>query len=482
MKQIAAGLVLLLLSGQARAADYSPDIQSHIRAIENGLLKSITVEGDAHPTHSLAERMAALHVPAVSIAVMRNGRLEWAKAYGEARPGVPANTQTLFQAGSISKPLAAMAALRLVEQGKLALDADINTSLKSWKLPPSDAANGKPVTLRELLSHTGGLTIFGFPGYAADQAVPSVVQILDGTPPANTKPVRSEAEPGTRYKYSGGGYVIAQLAMTDVTGSEFPALLHNTVLAPIGMSHSTYEQPLPANLRANAVAPFDYVGRPIEGGAHTFPEMAAGGLWTTPSDLVRFAIEVRQSLGGKANHVLSKAMTEQMLTPGLDHWGLGFKIAGQPENPTFGHNGANPGFRNTFVVYTKSGDGVFVMTNGDGGDGLADEITRAAAAEYHWPDFKPVVRRAVPVDAAILASYIGTYAVTPTFNFEVRLEKGQLVSQGTDQASLVLRAASETQFFLEDIPADIEFFKASNGQPAYLMLHQNGRDIKAVRK
>jgi hypothetical protein len=175
-------------------------------------------------------------------------------------------------------------------------------------------------------------------------------------------------------------------------------------------------------------------------------------------------------------------MTEQMLVPGLGHWGLGLKISGQPENPTFGHNGANPGFRNTFVVYTKSGDGVFVMTNGDGGDGLSDEITRAVAAEYHWPDFKPIVRRAVPVDAAIMASYIGTYAVTPTFNFEVRLENGQLVSEGTDQASLPLRAASETNFFLEDLPADIEFFKASDGQPAYLMLHQNGRDIKAVRK
>jgi len=482
MKHITAALMLLLLAGQAQAADYSPDVQSHIRAVENGLLKSVTIEGDAHPAHSLAERMAALHVPGVSIAVMHNGGLEWAKAYGEARPGVPVNTETLFQAGSISKPLAAMAALRLVEQGKLALDTDINASLTSWKLPVTDAAKGKAVTLRELLSHTGGLTIHGFPGYAADEPVPSVVQVLDGTPPANTKPVRSEAEPGAQWNYSGGGFTILQLAMTDVTQRRFPALLHDTVLEPIGMVHSTYEQPLPANLRANAASPFDNKGQPIKGGAHTYPEMAAAGLWTTPSDLVRYAVEVRQSLNGKTNRVLSKAMTEQMLAPGLGHWGLGLEIAGKPENPTFGHGGANEGFRNTFVVYTKGGDGVFVMTNSDNGGGLGDEITRAVAAEYHWPDFQSLVRRTVTVDAAILASYTGTYVVTPTFSMEVRLENGQLFAQGSGQSSVALRAASETKFFPENFPADIEFFKASDGQSAYLILHQGGKDTKAVRK
>jgi len=482
MKNIPAFFMMMVLAGPAWAADAPPDVQAHIRTVENGLLKGVTIEGDPHPGHSLAERMAALHVPGVSIAVMHNGRLEWAKAYGEARAGVPVNTETLFQAGSISKPLAAMAALRLVEQGKLALDADINTSLKSWKLPASDTAKGKAVTLRELLTHTGGLTIHGFPGYAADEPVPSVVQVLDGAPPANTKPVRNEAEPGLKWNYSGGGYTIMQLAMTDVTGRAFPALLHDTVLAPIGMTHSTYQQPLPANLQANAAAPFDSEGHLIKGGAHTYPEMAAAGLWTTPSDLVRYAMEVRQSLSGKANHVLSKAMTEQMLAPGLGHWGLGLEILGQPENPTFGHGGANEGFRNTFVAYTKSGDGVFVMTNGDNGGGLGQEITRTVAAEYHWPDFKPVMRRAVQVDAAILASYTGTYVLTPTLNIEVRLEKGRLVSQGTGQPSFALMAASETAFFPEDFPADIEFFKASGDQPAYLMLHQNGRDLKGVRK
>ncbi|HWU56699.1 MAG TPA: serine hydrolase domain-containing protein, partial [Rhizomicrobium sp.] len=231
MKNIPAFFMMMVLAGPAWAADAPPDVQAHIRTVENGLLKGVTIEGDPHPGHSLAERMAALHVPGVSIAVMHNGRLEWAKAYGEARAGVPVNTETLFQAGSISKPLAAMAALRLVEQGKLALDADINTSLKSWKLPASDTAKGKAVTLRELLTHTGGLTIHGFPGYAADEPVPSVVQVLDGAPPANTKPVRNEAEPGLKWNYSGGGYTIMQLAMTDVTGRAFPALLHDTVLA-----------------------------------------------------------------------------------------------------------------------------------------------------------------------------------------------------------------------------------------------------------
>ena len=220
------------------------------------------------------------------------------------------------------------------------------------------------------------------------------MQVLNGEKPANTPPIRSEGAPGVHWKYSGGGYTIMQQVLIDVTQEPFPELLHDSVLAPIGMSHSTYEQPLPQVFQSFAATPYRSDGEPVEGGAHTYPEMAAAGLWTTPTDLARCAIEVEQSLQDKANHVLSEDMTLEMLTPGTGHWGLGLEIGGSGFNPYFSHGGANEGFRNIFVAYETSGDGAVVMTNGDSGTLRGDEVIRSIATEYRWPDYgRSVVRR-----------------------------------------------------------------------------------------
>lgn len=220
--------------------------------------------------------MSAYRVPGVSIAIIHNGSIEWAQGFGAAQVGGgPVTTETLFQAGSISKPVAAMAALHLVEKGTLALDSDVNQALTSWKIPASAAAPGAVVTLRELLSHTAGLTVHGFPGYAAGTPIPTLVQVLDGEKPANTAPVRLEAAPGSRWKYSGGGYTVMQQLLLDVSHQPFPKLMHDTVLAPIGMTRSTYEQPLPTELRSGAATPYKANGAPVEGGFHIYPEMAA---------------------------------------------------------------------------------------------------------------------------------------------------------------------------------------------------------------
>jgi CubicO group peptidase (beta-lactamase class C family) len=301
----------------------SAETQRHIDRVEAGLVPPVIAKGDIHAGHSLQERMVALHVAGVSIAVIHHGVIEWAQGFGVMKVGGPPVTaDTLFQAGSISKPVAALAALKLVQEGKLSLDADLNTELKSWKLPYGPEAKGKPVTLRELLTHTGGTTVHGFPGYVAGEPMPTLVQVLNGEKPANTPAIRVEAEPGTKYIYSGGGFTIMQQMMIDESGEAFPKLLHDTVLGPIGMTHSTYEQPLPEEWRAMAATPYGADWQPVVGGAHTYPEMAAAGLWTTPTDLARYAIELERSLQGEG-HVLSKEMTAQMLTPGIGDWGMG---------------------------------------------------------------------------------------------------------------------------------------------------------------
>ena len=257
------GLVLVFLWAGvpalvAQTAVPSAETQRHIERVEAGLLPPVIVKGDVHVAHTLQERMAALHVPGVSMAVIHHGVIEWAQGFGVMKVGGPAVTaETLFQAGSISKPVAALAALKLVQEGKLSLDADVNTELKSWKLPYGPEAKGKAVTLRELLTHTGGTTVHGFPGYAAGEPVPTLVQVLNGVKPANTPAIRVETEPGTKWNYSGGGFTIMQQMMIDVTREPFPKLLHDTVLAPIGMTHSTYQQPLPEEWKTMAATPYD---------------------------------------------------------------------------------------------------------------------------------------------------------------------------------------------------------------------------------
>jgi CubicO group peptidase (beta-lactamase class C family) len=370
------------------AAQPTISVEERIRHVTSGL----TNDWGLVP-RALADRMKELNVPGVSIAVIHVGKIEWARGFGVREPGGPSvNAETMFQAGSISKPIAAMAALKLVQDGKLSLDADVNTYLTSWKLPVNPAAGGKPVTLRELLTHTAGMTVHGFPGYASNEPVPTLVQVLNGENPANTPAIRSEQPPGHEWKYSGGGYTIMQQSLIDATNEPFPALLHDTVLAPIGMTRSTYQQPLPQELRENAAMPYRGDGRLVEGGPHTYPEMAAAGLWTTPTDIARYAMEVEQSLDGKANHVLNADMTRQMLTPGMGSWGLGVQIGGSESNRYFSHDGANEGYRNIFVAYEKSGEGAVIMTNGDQGGQLGNELMHSIATEYDWPNWKPHYR------------------------------------------------------------------------------------------
>ncbi len=465
----------------ANAAEMQQRIQQHIDHVTSGLTTPVIDKNDPHPGKSLAAEMAAMHVPGVSIAVVHNGVIEWAQGFGVAG-GDPVTAETLFQAGSISKPVAAMAALRLVQQGKLNLDSDINTYLTSWKLPASPTAAGKPVTLRELLTHTGGTKVHGFPGYAAGEPVPTLVQVLDGAKPANTPAIRVDIAPGTKWRYSGGGFTIVQQALIDVTKQPFPQLMHNTVLAPIGMMHSTYEQPLPAEWKAKAATPYDGDDKPIPGGAHTYPEMAAAGLWTTPSDLARYVIENQLSLEGKANHVLSVEMTKQMMTAGMGNWGLGVQIGGSAARPYFSHGGDDAGFEALFVGYEQGGDGAVVMTNAQGGTRIANEVMSSIATEYGWPDFRPIVRSSITVDPKVLAQYVGTYELAPTFSIAMTLEGGRLMAQGTGEPKVPLHAESETKFFLTEVDAEVEFFKNDKGEVAYLMLHQGGRDVKGVKK
>ena len=379
------------LHGQAHAAKTSTSSVSPQASQEERIRKieATAVDipmGDKEPLRlSLGQLMELYKVPALSIAVVEDFKIVWTKGYGTIGTGtsVPVTTKTLFQAGSISKPVAATGALYLVEHGKLALGEDVNAKLKTWKVPENEFTKDQKVTLRRLMSHTGGLTVHGFPGYDVDDKIPTLVQIFNGEKPANTPAIRVDVVPGTLERYSGGGVTIEQQLMMDVTGKAFPELMRETVLDKIGMTDSSYEQPLPA-VRAPMTAIGTYSdGKPVHGKWHVYPEMAAAGLWTTPTDLARFAIEIANSRHGKSNRVLSQRMTEEMLTPVMDGAGLGFFV--EKENPgQFGHNGADEGFQALLTMNSETGKGVAIMADSDNGITVANYILRRVAQEYAW--------------------------------------------------------------------------------------------------
>lgn len=343
------------------------------------------------------ELLAQFKVPAVSLAVIRDFKIEWARAWGvkSVRTGEPATADTLFQAASISKPVAAMASLRAVQDGRFGLDQDINTMLKTWRLPARPSSTSEIITPRMLMSHTSGTDDgFGFPGYDPEAARPSIVQILDGQQPANRGAVRLGRSPMTGYKYSGGGVTIQELALTDMLGKPFPLIMRDSVLGPIGMSDSTYEQPLPANRRTQAAHAHNQVGEPGEAPWRVHPEHAAAGLWTTPTDLAKFAIEVQQALAGRSTRVLSRTMAQEMVTPvGVGPFAVGFTVAKVGEGWYFSHGGSNWGFRCDLIAHRSKGYGVVIMTNGDNGGrliaALRDKISIASAWDMHD---KPIPR------------------------------------------------------------------------------------------
>jgi CubicO group peptidase (beta-lactamase class C family) len=362
-----------------------PEQDGRFRAIETTAVDIPMGEKEPPLRLSLAQLMELYKVPALSIAVIDDFRIVWAKGYGTIGTGssAPVGTHTLFQAGSISKPVAATGALYLVEQGKLALDEDVNQKLKTWKVPANEFTKDQKVTLRRLMSHTGGLTVHGFPGYDVDAPMPTLVQIFNGEKPANTVPIRVDIVPGTQERYSGGGVTIEQQLMMDVTGKAFPQLMRETVLDKIGMTESSYEQPLPP-ARAAMTAIGTYAdGKPVHGKWHIYPEMAAAGLWTTPTDLAKFAIEIANSRHGRSNRVLSQKVTEQMLTPVKEGAGLGLFI--EKENPgQFGHDGADEGFQALLTMNSETGKGVAIMADSDNGINVANLVLRRVAKEYAW--------------------------------------------------------------------------------------------------
>jgi CubicO group peptidase (beta-lactamase class C family) len=337
----------------------------------------------------IAAWMAYYDVPGVSVAVIKDFALDYVEVHGVKNRTTqePVTEATLFQAASLTKVVSAVGVVRLAQEGVVSLDRDVNDYLVSWQVPYNDYQATEKVTLRRLLSHTAGTTVHGFRGYRYTEPLPTLIQILKGTPPANSPPVVVDRVPGSEFSYSGGGYEIADQAVRDVTGTTFAAFIRDRVLAPIGMEHSTYEQPLPAAWRDSAASGYYEGGTAVPDGHHIYLEAAAAALWTTPSDYARFLIELQMSLRGESNRVLTREDAEMLLTRIKNDHGLGVYLRSLRGQTYMWHAGANDGFRGGMLAHPTLGYGLVVLTNSDYGDRLTEVVIEVVGKREGWPGF-----------------------------------------------------------------------------------------------
>ncbi len=377
-------LVLFFLSSCSISSEMM--IARKIKRVEEGLL----VEQTDPPWKrmNLADRMAYYQVPGVSITMINNNQIEWAKGYGVMEVGKDhaVTNRTLFQTGSTAKPIVAAAALHYVESGDLDLDINVNEFLTSWKITENQLTSQVPVTLRRLLSHNAGLGYIPLYGYAQGLLLPTREQILDGKPPAVSDPVIVLAPPGSQYSYSNGGYLIVEQLLVDAGGKPFDQIMAELVLDPLDLNSITVSYPLPDSQSSLAASGHLADGSVLPGKWHTFPEMGPGGSWwATPSDLARFYIELMQTYMGESDTVLSQEMAVMMLTPQVEDRGLGPWIGDDGGDLFyFGHPGHNYGYKSYLVMYPKRGQGLVIMTNSESGDDLYNEILRSVNNEYGW--------------------------------------------------------------------------------------------------
>ena len=456
--------------GESRRAD----------RIEHGLLPTVAVRG-RDTTWLLGDRMRRYGVPGVSLAVIDKGNVEWARAYGTLEGGGDrVKTTTLFQAGSISKAITAVAALRLVDRGVLRLDDDVNQKLESWKAPASDLTRNQPVTLRRLLSHGAGFNVPSFPGYVAGTPVPTLLQVLEGTAPANTPAVRVETPPG-EWRYSGGGMTVVQQLIVDATGRPFAEVLRKEVFGRTEMTRTVAEQPLSEAL-AGTAAVGHASGRPVEGRWHVYPELAAAGLWSTAPDLAAFGVGVLRSIRGGHGGVVDRQTGHELATRQTGDWGLGFALSGSGDSLTVGHDGSTVGYVARVIVLPATGQGLAVMTNGESA-ALIDEIQRAVAKEYKWP-VKPRVEKVMAaVDPALLPPLAGQYRLefdNRTFDFRVEVVGARLMLTGPSGRPGEVLPLSENRFFSQETGNEFTFTREGKAVTS-MVIDQQGQRFTARR-
>ncbi|MDH5821699.1 serine hydrolase [Luteimonas sp. RD2P54] len=408
MKLLASCLGVLWGLAAATASAAAPDTSPEAAAarVREGLLPAHYLDGHL-AARSIPQAMLEEGIPGLAIAFVDDGEIAWQQAFGYAdlRTATPVTPDTVFAAASLSKPVAAMTALHLVDRGLLGLDEDVNQHLRGWKLPADRFTETEKVTLRRLIGHTAGVKNHVWASYAPDRPLPTVEALLSGAAPSVDPPAVLESEPGQRYRYSNPGYLIVEKLIQDATGRDFGAEAERIVFAPAGMRRSSFAQPLPPALRADAATGYSGDLHPYP--YRAFPFLAAGGLWSTPGDLARFAATLMADHGPGRNRIVSDELAAEVFARSEARLGFTKKLG--PGELLFEHWGSNAGFTSYLVGSLPDRQALVVMTNSDQGFDLMASIARAVAREYGWAPLEPEVYRETAVPVAALERFAGTY-------------------------------------------------------------------------
>ena len=384
------------------------DAQARKEQVEHGMLPHVVFDGESKPM-SVESRMALYKTPALSVAVVHHGKLDWSAAWGRLQTeGAPADCGSLFQAGSIAKPVTLLAALRLKTAGLIDFDRSIETYLSSYHLPAGRQTDANPVTFRNLLAHTAGLTPGGYAGYARNEPIPTDQQIVRGEAPANSRKVEVLNAPGASLSYSGGGYTVVEIALQDQLHQPFDRIMREWLLAPVGMRQADFTVPLPASSHPYTARGHQIDGTMIPGGWNNYPEQAAAGLWATATDLAIFLVEIHKGYEGTSN-VFTQASIREMLANPIANHTYGFRLISEGDQVFITHYGGTVGYRAGMTLNVRTGDGAVFLANSDDGANLGEEFFSAVARAYEWPVFREEKVKRLEQPAAVLQSLAGIY-------------------------------------------------------------------------
>lgn len=461
-----------------------------IKVVENNLteVQELIFEDSVISNYNILDRMKFYKIPSVSIAVINNGKLEWAKTYGYAdiKTKRLANTTTLFQVASISKSVTGLGIMKLVQDGKLSLTKDIRSYLKTWDFPDNEFSKGKTITLKNLLNHTAGLSVHGFIGYTVFDSIPTINQILIGEKPANHEAVKPMYPVNEHFEYSGGGYSVIRKILDDNFSSNYDSLMQKLILKPLKMNNSTFSQPLSPQYKNYAYG-CDKEMQPLKGNYYIYPEQAAGGLWSTATDIAKFVLNIQNNLKASPNSLISKSHCEEMLTPFLSNYALGFGVVEKGGEKYFWHEGESYGYNAMYYGSFTTGKGVVILTNAypENGQPFIKELLNSVAVTYQWKDFyNPIKKKLASVPDNLLLNYVGEY-YSETPQMKISITKNENYIELTARRPERMYATSNNTFFIASSPNDICVFSSSknNGIIDTFEVILNGKTlIKAKKK
>ncbi len=431
-------------------------------ALEHGIRGQVKFIQEPENFSTIAHKMTEYKIPALSLAVIKQGEIDWSDTYVNKDYAEEQNLDcsSIFQVASLSKPVTFLAALRMHTAGQIDLDKNIQEYLKDFQIPQGKHTRENPVTFRNIFSHTSGITAGGYQGYARDLPIPSDLDILRASEGVNSPAIEVLAPPNESLAYSGGGYTLAELAVQDIFGEEFSDIMHKWILEPANMTHSEFTQPLPDAQADQVARGYTYSGSMVEGGWHNYPEQAAAGLWSNSIDMAQFLIEIYRAYQGKTS-IFSETEIKSILSHEREGHVYGFMVNRSDDDIAITHYGGNMGYRTGMTISLTSGNGLVYLINSDNGSALGNELLLSTSRVYKWQHFEQITAKRKHVNADDLMQLVGEYKWNDQIDLSVKFEDNQisLYFPNGDAYKLVPVTGDELDFIHPNTGVQVSFLE-----------------------